>query len=105
MALIIVRHGERTDYADPTWVARQKQSADGGRPWDPPLTARGRLQAVACGERLMRECASLGVPAPSVVCTSPFTRCVETAEGIASATGVATLCVDGALAEDLSEKW
>jgi hypothetical protein len=104
MALVLVRHGERTDYAQPTWVAQQKQTTD-GRPWDPPLTARGRLQAVAAGERLVRECAELGVPQPSQVYCSPFTRCVETAVGIARATGVPTVNVEPSLSEDMGEKW
>jgi len=103
MALIIVRHGERQDYADPTWVAHQKQTD--GRPWDPPLTARGKRQAVAAGQRLLQECAQLGVPQPSQVYSSPFTRCVETAVEIATATGLPTVNVEPSLSEDLGEKW
>lgn len=37
--LHVVRHAERADAADPAW----KDSAD--RPWDPPLSERGKEQA------------------------------------------------------------
>ena len=60
MAVVIVRHGERSDYADNTWVDAQRKND--GRHWDPPLTSVGKLQAKACGERLVNFPSDHGVP-------------------------------------------
>mmetsp|Transcript_4994 Transcript_4994/g.8669 ORF Transcript_4994/g.8669 Transcript_4994/m.8669 type:complete len:266 (-) Transcript_4994:909-1706(-) len=100
MSVIIVRHGERQDYVDATWVKR----AD--RPWDPPLTPQGKMQAKAAGKRIRDEITrDHGVPKPTRVYCSPFTRCVETAAEIANELGVVELRVEYGLAEDLCENF
>ncbi|KAJ7539694.1 hypothetical protein O6H91_11G105500 [Diphasiastrum complanatum] len=66
--LFVMRHGERLDDADPSWVLKAS------RPWDPPLTERGKLQALAVGQRLRKE----GWQISRILC-SPFLRCVQTA--------------------------
>lgn len=102
MAVVIVRHGERMDYADKSWLAAQQEA---GRPWDPPLTDSGKDQARQCGRRLKKLPAEHNLPVPTRVYCSPFTRCVETAEGIADTCGVGTVCIEDALVEDLCEDW
>ena len=70
--VVVLRHSERQDSVDPAWVAR----AD--RPWDPPLTTRGRLQAEIAGTAIVEECIRKGLSPPSELYSSPLTRCVET---------------------------
>jgi broad specificity phosphatase PhoE len=90
-ALWLVRHGERRDEVDPDWAAR----AD--RPYDPPLTDRGRRQAELTGDRL-RDCDV------DAVYTSPFLRAVETAHHIADRID-RPVFVDHGLSEHLNPAW
>eukprot|EP00959_Pyramimonas_sp_CCMP1952_P473723 9502215-Pyramimonas_sp.AAC.2 len=100
MSVSLVRHGEREDYVDPTWTQRAE------RPWDPPLTKLGKLQAGAAGRRLRDEIArDHGVPTATRVYSSPFTRCVETAAEIARELGVSSIQVEDGLAEEFCEKF
>ena len=69
--LFVMRHGERLDDADPSWVG-----IPGVRTWDPPLTARGMEQAMEVGQRLRSE----GVEIRRIL-VSPFLRCVQTTAG------------------------
>ena len=46
----IVRHGEREDVADSTWFGRPQRALD-----DPPLAAKGRVQAEETGRFLANE--------------------------------------------------
>lgn len=69
--LIVMRHGERMDDADPTWVAKA------ARPWDPPLTEKGHLQAQEKGKKLRSE----GLLVTRIF-VSPFLRCVQTTAGV-----------------------
>ncbi|XP_074280018.1 uncharacterized protein LOC141605225 [Silene latifolia] len=73
--VIIMRHGDRRDNFDPTWV---KTAA---RPWDPPLVDEGKARAYRVGLELRN---SLGFPIHRVF-VSPFLRCVETASEAVSA--------------------
>jgi len=66
--LFVMRHGERWDDANPTWVD--------SRMWDPPLTERGWEQATEVGKKFRRE----GVFITRLL-VSPFLRCVQTAAG------------------------
>ncbi|KAI9469605.1 hypothetical protein LPJ78_004620 [Coemansia sp. RSA 989] len=70
-----VRHGERIDHIDETWI--QKAPV----PYDPPLTAEGLLQAQRTGA-LISDLESTLEPAEYLVLTSPFLRCLQTAQGI-----------------------
>jgi broad specificity phosphatase PhoE len=91
--VVVVRHGERLDYAERdqrnrNWVQYAKDRPERGHaPWDPPLTDRGKEQAQRVGQHLCRraqiafivngeECAPCPVTA---VYTSPLLRCRQTA--------------------------
>ncbi|KHJ90565.1 phosphoglycerate mutase family protein [Oesophagostomum dentatum] len=69
--LWFVRHGERVDNQNKAWKLTAER-------WDdPPLSPRGHQQAREVGLALANE------PIDYIIC-SPFTRCVETANGILS---------------------
>ncbi len=87
----LARHADRQDFADPHWAA----TAD--RPFDPPLSARGRRQARALARRLARE------PLAHLF-SSPFLRCVETTSPIADALDLA-IALDEGLSEWLNREW
>ncbi|XP_057873818.2 uncharacterized protein LOC131079794 [Cryptomeria japonica] len=72
-----MKHGERMDNYDPQWAESEP------RPWDPPLTDDGKLQAWRTGQKLRRE----GGNITRVFC-SPFLHCVQTAAEVVTA-----LCV------------
>eukprot|EP00899_Mesostigma_viride_P007496 jgi/Mesvir1/16748/Mv25199-RA.1 len=94
--LFAARHGERLDNVDPMYVQTSP------RPQDPPLTERGKQQARLLGKRLQSEF-SLG---PStVIYTSPFTRCVQTAAEVAAVLGVPTIKVEEGICELLEKSW
>ncbi|XP_022756954.1 uncharacterized protein LOC111304566 isoform X2 [Durio zibethinus] len=72
-----MRHGDRMDNFDPTWVKTAE------RPWDPPLVHNGLARAFRTG-RTFRTL----LPFPiHRVFVSPFLRCVQTASEV-----VAALC-------------
>jgi broad specificity phosphatase PhoE len=64
--LFLVRHGV-VDFD-----ARDFRESPRGRQWDPPLSQKGRDQAAALATRLAQ------MPAPALVVSSPFRRCLET---------------------------
>ena len=66
----VIRHGERLDEVDDSWQATTD------RPYDPPLTAKGRGQAFARGQALARA-GAVGAGGCVVAC-SPFLRCIQT---------------------------
>lgn len=77
----LVRHGERIDQIDPTWI----ESAE--RPFDPPLTDLGILQARRSGTFIgndLRENHGIA-PHDTVLLVSPFYRTLQTAGAIAHA--------------------
>jgi broad specificity phosphatase PhoE len=95
-----MRHGHRQDEADPVWHRSAR------RPWDPPLSAKGRAQArEAAGDRIRRSATPVpgaspaaasgnsgeegelleGDMRPTVIICSPFLRCVQTSAGVAAA--------------------
>ncbi|KAB2016069.1 hypothetical protein ES319_D08G071200v1 [Gossypium barbadense] len=61
--VLVMRHGDRKDNFDPTWIKTAE------RPWDPPLVDNGMARAFR------------------TVFVSPFIRCVQTASEV-----VAALC-------------
>ncbi|KAL2336868.1 hypothetical protein Fmac_011314 [Flemingia macrophylla] len=67
--VVVMRHGERFDNLEPSWVATA------ARPWDPPLAEAGRKRAFETGKRLRQ---GLGFPIRRVF-VSPFLRCLQTA--------------------------
>ncbi|PIA13474.1 hypothetical protein COEREDRAFT_83444 [Coemansia reversa NRRL 1564] len=99
-----VRHGERIDHIDETWVKTAQV------PYDPPLTAEGNRQAQCTGafiQRLEQEVKSnqnAGSPVQTefLVLTSPFLRCAQTAEGIY--TGFQRQCnINGSQTESVTD--
>ena len=72
--LVLVRHGDRQDYATPAWRARIQ--ALGRYPRDPPLSTLGHRQARQLGAAAA---ATLGRRGGAVrVLTSPYLRCLQT---------------------------
>jgi broad specificity phosphatase PhoE len=103
--VVVVRHGERQDYADrdrrkSNWVQRAKDFPELGHvPWDPPLTEVGREQARRVGQELFRRLQlAIGegsiVPPVSAVYTSPLLRCQQTAGEIRKGVQSASLHKD-----------
>ncbi|XP_047057432.1 uncharacterized protein LOC124663820 [Lolium rigidum] len=87
--VVVMRHGDRLDHAEPMWPANKP------RPWDPPLTDAGILRAWTVGKRIRAQAAADGYQLHRVL-VSPFFRCLQTA-----AQAVAALCAvpdDAALA-------
>ncbi|GJN09405.1 hypothetical protein PR202_ga27408 [Eleusine coracana subsp. coracana] len=84
--VVVMRHGDRLDHAEPIWPARNP------RPWDPPLSDAGLLRAWTVGKRIRAAAAAQGWAIQRVI-VSPFLRCRQTA-----ARAVAALCAvpDGA---------
>lgn len=68
--IVIMRHGDRRDYLDPSWAATA-----GDRKWDPPLAQPGLSRAFFTGQKLRD---NLGFPIHRVF-VSPFYRCLQTA--------------------------
>ncbi|KAK9274304.1 hypothetical protein L1049_019118 [Liquidambar formosana] len=75
--VIVMRHGDRIDHLDPTWVSKAL------RPWDPHLIDAGKVRAFSTGRRLRTQ---LGFPIHRVF-VSPFFRCIQTASQV-----IAALC-------------
>src|ERR1044072_4486328 len=65
--VVVMRHGDRIDNFEPTWVSTA------ARPWDPPLVQAGKVRACKTGLRLRL---SLGFSINRVF-VSPFLRCVQ----------------------------
>ncbi|KAG2555433.1 uncharacterized protein LOC120647650 [Panicum virgatum] len=78
--VVVMRHGDRLDQAEPIWLANKP------RPWDPPLTDAGLLRAWTVGKRIRAAAAADGWAVHRVL-VSPFLRCRQTA-----ARAVAALC-------------
>jgi broad specificity phosphatase PhoE len=89
--LWIARHGSRQDFVDPEW----HRHAD--RPYDPPLSAVGFLQADRVAERLEEERVS------RIFC-SPFLRCLQTA-AVISARLELPVRIEHGLSEWLNPDW
>jgi len=89
--LWLARHGSRLDFVDPEW----RKSAE--RPHDPPLSSNGLSQARQLAARLRDE-------AISTVFSSPFLRCVMTADIVADELGVG-LKIEAGFSEWLNGDW
>eukprot|EP00976_Prorocentrum_cordatum_P021402 436886-Prorocentrum_minimum.AAC.1 len=106
MPLIIMRHAERLDYVDKLWIKKN------GRPWDPPLTEKGkhrvklRVQSMQAGEAISAFLGKHGLPPVTRALTSPLVRCVQTCAIAAEAAGFqGKLSVEPALAEYVCDEW
>ena len=68
MPVIVMRHGQRQDAVDPSWVGNAL------RPWDPPLTQLGKEQAARAAKAMRYLCKAHGLRAPSVVISSLWVK-------------------------------
>lgn len=92
--IFLIRHGDRLDYADPSWLDRAQ--ANGAVVTDPPLSALGHRQAHETAQHLHK---SLGSATVHQILVSPYLRVVlQTASPIADAFGV-PLSIEWGLAE------
>jgi len=111
-AVIVARHGERIDYvlrdSKRNWIPTAP------RPWDPPLTSRGRMQARKLGTYLSKLLTEKGLGPVAAVYSSPMVRCCQTAAeaviGLTGGEGVGgesslKVKVEPGLVESLNEKW
>ncbi|KNC99347.1 uncharacterized protein SPPG_05594 [Spizellomyces punctatus DAOM BR117] len=69
----LIRHGERIDHIDPSW------SCTASQPYDPPLSPGGIRQACRTGSHLSTRLVTSPI---RYIFSSPFKRCIETAEEI-----------------------
>jgi broad specificity phosphatase PhoE len=82
LTVVVVRHGERLDYAHRA-AGKNWCQANPERPWDPPLTEKGLSMATQLGATLRHDILpGFGLPPIIAVYSSPFMRCRQTAAGI-----------------------
>eukprot|EP00756_Hemistasia_phaeocysticola_P066058 Hpha_TRINITY_DN8976_c0_g1::TRINITY_DN8976_c0_g1_i1::g.80919::m.80919 len=105
--VVFVRHGSRIDYEvrgnGGNWVAANLDR----RPWDPWLTSVGHMQAEAAGLRIFKDLEEWGLLPPTLVFSSPFLRCAETAVSVAKILppGSRRVRIEPGLSERMDEKW
>lgn len=87
----LARHGNRYDFVRPDWFTTA------ARPYDPPLSREGFVQARELADRLQRE------PIAHIFC-SPYLRAVQTAAPIATALGL-PLHLEAGWGEWLNPAW
>ncbi|MEO0947463.1 MAG: histidine phosphatase family protein [Cyanobacteria bacterium J06641_5] len=87
----LARHGNRYDFVRPDWFETAR------RPYDPPLSREGSVQAQELAHRLCRE------PIARLFC-SPYLRAVQTAAPVAAALGL-PLCLEAGWGEWLNPDW
>lgn len=111
--VIVARHGERLDYylRDKPDDSNFIPTAD--RPWDPPLSERGRLQGRALGTHLASVIQERGLGEVSGVYSSPLIRCCQTAaeaivgyaEGLGCDTNDVNVKVEPGVVESMNGNW
>jgi broad specificity phosphatase PhoE len=87
----IARHGNRLDFVNPEWFNTAE------RPYDPPLSEDGVIQAQQLGKRLVRS----GI---KQIFASPFLRTVQTANCVAECLDL-TIKLESGLSEWLNPAW
>ena len=87
----IARHGNRLDFVNPDWFLTAE------RPYDPPLSEDGVIQAKQLGQRLKGENIAH-------IFASPFLRTVQTANQVAEALNL-PIKVESGLSEWLNPNW
>ena len=79
--IIVVRHGERLDYA--TRFSGSNWVSNNDNPYNPPLTNNGWKQSYQCGQCLSQKfIPDHNLKAISHIYSSPLSRCIQTATGI-----------------------
>lgn len=100
--LFIIRHGERLDKINLNW------STNALRPHDTPLSKMGHKQASHLGKWLYSK---IPIRKPAKIFSSPFIRCVQTANEIAQQleslqnsgtfnTNISEICIEPGICED-----
>jgi len=87
----IARHGNRLDFVNPEWFNTAE------RPYDPPLSEDGVVQAWQLGQRLVGE-------SIAHIFASPFLRTVQTATMVADALDL-PIKLESGLSEWLNPAW
>lgn len=87
----IARHGNRLDFVNPEWFNTAE------RPYDPPLSEDGIVQARQLGQRLLGE-------SIAHIFASPFLRTVQTASMVADALDL-PIKLESGLSEWLNPAW
>lgn len=87
----IARHGNRLDFVNPEWFNTAE------RPYDPPLSEDGVVQARQLGQRLVGE-------SIAHIFASPFLRTVQTASMVADALDL-PIKLESGLSEWLNPAW
>lgn len=86
----IVRHGDRFDYE--IGYERWNELAEQSCRKDPPLSDLGNLQASELAAAILKENKIRPERAVSRIITSPFLRCIETANPLANQTQLPLMC-------------
>ena len=87
----IARHGNRLDFVNPEWFNTAE------RPYDPPLSPDGIVQAQELGQRLVGE-------RIRHIFASPFLRTVQTADRVAQILDL-PIKIESGLGEWLNPDW
>ncbi|MGD2184288.1 histidine phosphatase family protein [Lusitaniella coriacea] len=87
----IARHGNRLDFVNPDWFKRAE------RPYDPPLSEDGVIQARELGQRLTSE-------RIAHIFASPFLRTVQTATEVSKVLNL-PIKLEAGLSEWLNPDW
>lgn len=91
--LFLMRHGERADDAcekNPDEIPEKLE--------DPHLTQHGKIQAKAAGDKIKEMVTAKNIQKVKVV-SSPFVRCLQTAQEVCRRLGVEEIAVDNTLSE------
>jgi broad specificity phosphatase PhoE len=91
--LWLLRHGERSDLVDQNWLKTAT------RPFDPPLTEKGIKQAQQTAEYILSTGTKL-----NHVFSSPFLRCMQTANEVAKRLQI-PIKIEYGLSEWLKAAW
>ncbi|XP_019855017.1 PREDICTED: uncharacterized protein LOC100637194 isoform X1 [Amphimedon queenslandica] len=86
--VFVMRHGERLDSVDSTWLLNNRD-----RPYDTPLTGKGKVEAHQLSLKRYSDKNIVHVV------SSPFTRCLQTAQEVCRATGVTGIVTRNILSE------
>ncbi|KAJ3029368.1 hypothetical protein HDV00_009620 [Rhizophlyctis rosea] len=103
----VVRHGERIDQINPSWIATAQN------PYDPPLTETGIAQATRCGTSILSDISSTPQKTTLThILSSPFYRTLQTSRALLTGlsqtphhTQLPPLSLEPGLSEWLSEKY
>lgn len=79
--IILIRHGDRYDYANPDW--KQQIARSGQYKRDPPLSELGERQAAEVAEEVVRLSRSWDNGEVDRIISSPFLRTIQTAQPLA----------------------